>query len=49
MSSDAKQQETNFAINFLMGGVSAAIAKTAASPIEREYKVTIDFTLHIES
>ena len=35
MSSNDKQQETNFAINFLMGGVSAAIAKTAASPIER--------------
>lgn len=31
--SDSKQ--SNFAIDFLMGGVSAAVAKTAASPIER--------------
>lgn len=28
-------QESNFWIDFLMGGVSAAVAKTAASPIER--------------
>lgn len=27
--------QSNFAIDFLMGGVSAAVAKTAASPIER--------------
>lgn len=26
---------TNFAIDFLMGGVSAAVSKTAAAPIER--------------
>lgn len=28
-------KEDNFLINFLMGGVSAAVAKTAAAPIER--------------
>ena len=27
--------QSNFAVDFLMGGVSAAVAKTAASPIER--------------
>ena len=31
----APKKESNFLIDFLMGGVSAAIAKTAASPIER--------------
>ena len=31
----ASKKESNFLIDFLMGGVSAAIAKTAASPIER--------------
>lgn len=31
----AEQKKSNFAIDFLMGGVSAAVAKTAASPIER--------------
>lgn len=30
-----EKKESNFAIDFLMGGVSAAVAKTAASPIER--------------
>ncbi|CCF57017.1 hypothetical protein KAFR_0C00210 [Kazachstania africana CBS 2517] len=35
MSMEKKQMESNFLIDFLMGGVSAAIAKTAASPIER--------------
>ena len=29
------KSQSNFAIDFLMGGVSAAVAKTAASPIER--------------
>lgn len=28
-------QEKNFAVDFLMGGVSAAVSKTAAAPIER--------------
>ncbi|CCE65711.1 hypothetical protein TPHA_0M01360 [Tetrapisispora phaffii CBS 4417] len=31
----AEQKQSNFMIDFLMGGVSAAVAKTAASPIER--------------
>ncbi|CAI4054778.1 hypothetical protein N7582_000164 [Saccharomyces uvarum] len=31
----APKKESNFMIDFLMGGVSAAVAKTAASPIER--------------
>jgi len=31
----AKKQEKNFAVDFLMGGVSAAVSKTAAAPIER--------------
>ncbi|CAI4952427.1 AVN_HP_G0054740.mRNA.1.CDS.1 [Saccharomyces cerevisiae] len=31
----APKKESNFLIDFLMGGVSAAVAKTAASPIER--------------
>ncbi|ORY82143.1 ADP,ATP carrier protein [Protomyces lactucae-debilis] len=30
-----KAPEKNFALDFLMGGVSAAVAKTAAAPIER--------------
>jgi len=30
-----KDSQTNFAIDFLMGGVSAAVSKTAAAPIER--------------
>lgn len=29
------KSQSNFAVDFLMGGVSAAVAKTAASPIER--------------
>lgn len=33
--SETKKPQSNFAIDFLMGGVSAAVAKTAASPIER--------------
>ncbi|TGZ79200.1 mitochondrial carrier [Ascodesmis nigricans] len=33
MSADKKQ--SNFMIDFLMGGVSAAVSKTAAAPIER--------------
>jgi len=33
MSADKKQ--SNFMVDFLMGGVSAAISKTAAAPIER--------------
>jgi len=33
MSSDSKA--SNFLVDFLMGGVSAAVAKTAAAPIER--------------
>ena len=33
MSADKKQ--SNFVIDFLMGGVSAAVSKTAAAPIER--------------
>jgi len=31
----AKKQDKNFAVDFLMGGVSAAVSKTAAAPIER--------------
>ncbi|QLL32887.1 hypothetical protein HG536_0D04090 [Torulaspora globosa] len=31
----AEKQQSNFLVDFLMGGVSAAVAKTAASPIER--------------
>ncbi|CCC67646.1 hypothetical protein NCAS_0A10880 [Naumovozyma castellii] len=34
-SKEEVKKESNFAIDFLMGGVSAAVAKTAASPIER--------------
>ncbi|KAH3903148.1 uncharacterized protein SCDLUD_000761 [Saccharomycodes ludwigii] len=30
-----EKKESNFLIDFLMGGVSAAVAKTAAAPIER--------------
>jgi len=30
-----QQQKSNFFIDFMMGGVSAAVAKTAAAPIER--------------
>lgn len=30
-----EQKQSNFLIDFLMGGVSAAVAKTAAAPIER--------------
>jgi len=32
---EKKNDVTTFAINFLMGGVSAAVSKTAAAPIER--------------
>jgi len=35
MSGQNKSGGTNFAIDFLMGGVSAAVSKTAAAPIER--------------
>jgi len=35
MSKDAKNSVTAFAIDFAMGGVSAAVSKTAAAPIER--------------
>jgi solute carrier family 25 (adenine nucleotide translocator) protein 4/5/6/31 len=35
MSAPAKQQKSNFWIDFMMGGISAAISKTAAAPIER--------------
>lgn len=31
----SKPKESNFWVDFLMGGVSAAVAKTAAAPIER--------------
>lgn len=31
----AAKKETNFAVDFLLGGVSAAISKTAVAPIER--------------
>lgn len=31
----AQQQEKNFLVDFMMGGVSAAVSKTAAAPIER--------------
>ena len=34
-SKDKKNDLTSFAIDFLMGGVSAAVSKTAAAPIER--------------
>jgi len=30
-----KEDFTTFITNFLMGGVSAAVSKTAAAPIER--------------
>eukprot|EP00878_Enallax_costatus_P000296 GHUV01000369.1.p1 GENE.GHUV01000369.1~~GHUV01000369.1.p1 ORF type:complete len:312 (+),score=106.30 GHUV01000369.1:229-1164(+) len=33
--SKPKAQEKNFMVDFLMGGVSAAVSKTAAAPIER--------------
>jgi len=32
---DKKKVDKNFAVDFLMGGVSAAVSKTAAAPIER--------------
>ncbi|KMZ59190.1 putative ADP,ATP carrier protein [Zostera marina] len=32
---NAAPQEKNFVVDFLMGGVSAAVSKTAAAPIER--------------
>jgi len=32
---EKKQDLTSFAVDFLMGGVSAAVSKTAAAPIER--------------
>ena len=35
MSKDAKQDKGSFLIDFMMGGVSAAVSKTAAAPIER--------------
>jgi len=35
MGSEKKHDFTSFAIDFLMGGVSAAVSKTAAAPIER--------------
>jgi len=35
MSIQKKNDMTSFAIDFLMGGVSAAVSKTAAAPIER--------------
>ncbi|GCE98545.1 hypothetical protein ZYGM_004181 [Zygosaccharomyces mellis] len=35
MSAVAEKTESNFMIDFLMGGVSAAVAKTCAAPIER--------------
>jgi solute carrier family 25 (adenine nucleotide translocator) protein 4/5/6/31 len=35
MSKDSKNTVTAFAIDFAMGGVSAAVSKTAAAPIER--------------
>jgi len=35
MSIQKKNDLTSFAIDFLMGGVSAAVSKTAAAPIER--------------
>jgi len=35
MSLERKNDATGFALNFLMGGVSAAVSKTAAAPIER--------------
>jgi len=33
--SDRKAKQSNFVADFLMGGVSAAISKTAAAPVER--------------
>ncbi|AQZ13851.1 PET9 (YBL030C) and AAC3 (YBR085W) [Zygosaccharomyces parabailii] len=35
MSAVAEKTESNFLVDFLMGGVSAAVAKTCAAPIER--------------
>lgn len=35
MSAEKKSQQTSFITDFLMGGVSAAVSKTAAAPIER--------------
>ena len=32
---DKKKVDKNFAVDFLMGAVSAAVSKTAAAPIER--------------
>jgi solute carrier family 25 (adenine nucleotide translocator) protein 4/5/6/31 len=32
---DKKNDVTSFLIDFMMGGVSAAVSKTAAAPIER--------------
>ena len=35
MSVQKKNDASSFMIDFLMGGVSAAVSKTAAAPIER--------------
>jgi len=35
MTANGGMMEKNFAVDFLMGGVSAAVSKTAAAPIER--------------
>ena len=35
MSEDSSIKTDNFALNFMLGGISAAISKTAAAPIER--------------
>lgn len=32
---DKKDETNKFLVDFMMGGVSAAVAKTAAAPIER--------------
>jgi len=35
MSEGSAKKTGNFAIDFLAGGISAAVSKTAAAPIER--------------
>lgn len=35
MADKGKKQESNFLVDFALGGVSGAIAKTATAPIER--------------
>lgn len=41
-------EKSSFAINFAMGGVSAAVSKTAAAPIER-VKLLIQVGCYVSS